>query len=187
MAAVPPPGQDEQHVLVARSVTGDQEAIQRLIEIIEPEIQRLVAILGDREEQDDLVQDAMERVLSGLSRFRGEGPLLHWVRQITRWTCADATRRRIRQRRRDERLVANAELHATAGGITELGTLIEQLDGDRRDAFLATQVLGLSYAEAAAVLDCPIGTVRSRVARARAELIEALSDTDVGLPVRRQA
>lgn len=187
MAAVPPPGQENLDDLVNRSVAGDVESLQRLIATVTPEIRRLVDVLGDREELDDLAQDAMERVLTGLPRFRGEGPFLHWVRQITRWTCADAARRRMRQRRRNEQLAATASRHIDAGEVTELSSLIEQLDADRRDAFIATQVLGLPYAEAAAVLDCPIGTVRSRVARARADLVEALDGTEEALPRRRRA
>ncbi len=50
--------------------------------------------------------------------------------------------------------------------------LLEEIDPDRREAFVLTQVLGLSYDEAAIVLDCPIGTIRSRVARARVELAD---------------
>jgi len=187
MAAVPPPGPNDLVDLVTRSVAGEIESLERLTVVIEPEIRRLVGILGDLEDRDDLIQDSMERVLSGLPRFRGEGPFLHWVRQITRWTCADATRRRMRQRRRNEQLAATASRHIDAGEVTELSSLIEQLDADRRDAFIATQVLGLPYAEAAAVLDCPIGTVRSRVARARADLIKALDSTEEALPRRRRA
>jgi RNA polymerase sigma-70 factor (ECF subfamily) len=51
------------------------------------------------------------------------------------------------------------------------------LDPDRRAAFVLTQLIGLSYAETASVLGVPIGTVRSRVARARADLIEQLDGT----------
>jgi RNA polymerase sigma-70 factor (ECF subfamily) len=187
MAAVPPPGPNDLVDLVTRSVAGEIESLERLTVVIEPEIRRLVSILSDLEDRDDLIQDSMERVLSGLPRFRGEGPILHWVRQITRWTCADATRRRMRQRRRNEQLAATASRHIDAGEVTELSSLIEQLDADRRDAFIATQVLGLPYAEAAAVLDCPIGTVRSRVARARADLVEALDGTEEAFPRRRRA
>jgi RNA polymerase sigma-70 factor (ECF subfamily) len=52
--------------------------------------------------------------------------------------------------------------------------LVDGLETDRREAFVLTQLLGCSYAEAAAVCDVPVGTIRSRVARAREDLIGAL-------------
>ena len=54
--------------------------------------------------------------------------------------------------------------------------LLARLDPDRREAFVLTQLLGLPYAEAAEVAGCPVGTIRSRVARARGDLIAALTD-----------
>jgi RNA polymerase sigma-70 factor (ECF subfamily) len=54
---------------------------------------------------------------------------------------------------------------------------VDALATDRREAFVLTQLLGLSYAEAAEVLGCPVGTIRSRVARARGDLVEALGRT----------
>ena len=53
--------------------------------------------------------------------------------------------------------------------------LLSRLDPDRREAFVLTQLLGLPYAEAADVAGCPVGTIRSRVARARADLVESLA------------
>ena len=55
-----------------------------------------------------------------------------------------------------------------------LRALLAELDPDRREAFVLTQVVGLSYAEAAEVCGCPVGTIRSRVARARDHLVAAL-------------
>ena len=52
--------------------------------------------------------------------------------------------------------------------------LLDGLAADRREAFALTQVVGLSYEEAAEVISCPIGTVRSRVARARSDLLAAV-------------
>ena len=60
----------------------------------------------------------------------------------------------------------------------ELDVILGQLDDDRRAAFVLTQVLGLHYDEAADVLGCPIGTIRSRVARARNDLVEMMSHAD---------
>ncbi|MFE4210637.1 sigma factor-like helix-turn-helix DNA-binding protein, partial [Streptomyces goshikiensis] len=58
-----------------------------------------------------------------------------------------------------------------------LAELLATIPAERRDVFVLTQVLGLPYAEAATALGCPIGTIRSRVARARASLMELLTDT----------
>ncbi len=191
MAVAPPHGQNDLSPLVRAAQSGDRGALSALIAQIEPDIRRLVLLLGDFDATDDLVQDAMERIISGLDRFRGDGPFLNWVRQITRWTCADSARRRARIRHRDARLARDTVTAETpvaeSSGATELGELIEGLDGDRRDAFIATQILGLSYAEAAAVLDCPIGTVRSRVARARVDLISQLDPCDSVETLRRRS
>ncbi len=61
-------------------------------------------------------------------------------------------------------------------GRADLDDLLRSLDDDRRAAFVLTQVLGLHYDEAAEVLGCPIGTVRSRVSRARTDLVEMMYD-----------
>jgi len=58
--------------------------------------------------------------------------------------------------------------------------LLDVLDDDRRTAFVCTQLLGLSYSETAEICHVPVGTIRSRVARARGQLIEALDDTEGG-------
>ena len=54
---------------------------------------------------------------------------------------------------------------------------VQRLDPDRREAFALTQLAGLSYEEAATIVGCPIGTIRSRVARARADLRAAMSES----------
>ena len=68
-----------------------------------------------------------------------------------------------------------------------LRRLLADLTSPFREAFVATQVLGLSYAEAAEICDCPVGTIRSRVARARDELIAALDDEADGATSDRAA
>ena len=95
--------------------------------------------------------------------------------------CADAVRTRRRRRfslvRDDadlESLAAVADADTVAEGAT-VNDLLARLDVDRREAFVLTQLLGLSYAEAADVAGCPVGTIRSRVARARADLVDALA------------
>ena len=58
--------------------------------------------------------------------------------------------------------------------------LLDGLDPDRREAFVLTQIVGLSYEDAAGVVGCPIGTIRSRVARARADLLAVVASADAG-------
>ena len=57
-----------------------------------------------------------------------------------------------------------------------LDDVLAHLDPDRRSAFVLTQVFGLQYDEAAEVLDCPVGTIRSRVARARVDLVAMMRE-----------
>ena len=166
--------EDWNAVLLAAGA-GDAVAARRFFAWARTEIEPLCRHLGDGDSIDDLVQETYERIVRSMHRYRGDGPAVHWVRQITRRVCADAARRRQRIRRRDRRLnettVSESDLDQ---GTAELDDVLDGLDPDRRDAFVLTQILGLSYAEASEVLDCPIGTVRSRVARARLDMIDHL-------------
>lgn len=99
---------------------------------------------------------------------------------IARRVCVDEIRRRTRRRALDERLrrrrrpAFDAIDDRSASGALE--DLVARLDPDRRAAFVLTQLLGLSYAEAAEVCGCAVGTIRSRVSRARHSLLDALGD-----------
>lgn len=63
-------------------------------------------------------------------------------------------------------------------GASDLEALLAGLDTDRRSAFVLTQIVGCSYEEAAEICGCPVGTIRSRVARARADLIAVVRRAD---------
>jgi RNA polymerase sigma-70 factor (ECF subfamily) len=96
-----------------------------------------------------------------------------WLLSIARRACADHVRRRQRQRRLVDRLTVEAACRGDAvdaGDVSETVDLLGRLDPDRREAFALTQLAGLSYVEAATIVGCPIGTIRSRVARARDDL-----------------
>ena len=103
-------------------------------------------------------------------------PFQAWLLSIARRVCADDVRRRTRARRLADRLDRFAG-DGVALDHESVDHLLDALEPDRRDAFVLTQVVGLSYEEAAEVMDCPIGTVRSRVARARADLAASVSRT----------
>jgi RNA polymerase sigma-70 factor (ECF subfamily) len=102
-----------------------------------------------------------------------------WLLGIARRTCADHLRAVVRRRRLDARLAAEAWTdRPVPDPAHRLSTadLLSRLSAERRTAFVLTQVIGLSYAEAAAVEEVPIGTIRSRVARARDELVTAVAE-----------
>ncbi len=161
--------------LARRAVTGDDGAIADLVALAFPDVVRLCGHLGSGFETDDLVQDTFLRVVRSLPRFRFECEVRTWILSIARNTCADAVRNvsRRRQREHDGPAVDAPE----SGDMTlriELTQALDSVPFDFREAFVMTQMFGLSYAEAAEAIGVPIGTVRSRVARCRALLIEAV-------------
>ena len=119
------------------------------------------------------------RVVRALPAFRGDSSGRTWLLSIARRACADAIRRNVRSRRRDALVGVRADVTvADPGPRTEIEMLLADLDHDQRLAFVLTQLHGCSYAEAAVVCDVPIGTIRSRVARARAGLVDTLRAAD---------
>ena len=160
-------------MLALRAKAGDRRALEEVFERVRPDVLRLCGYLGQPADPNDLCQEALERALGSLHRFRGDGSARSWFLSIARRTCADATRRMGRQRNLRAKLVASqtGDLSHDPLGWGAVAEALAVLDDDRREAFVLTQFLGLSYPEAADTLGCPVGTIRSRVARARADLI----------------
>jgi RNA polymerase sigma-70 factor (ECF subfamily) len=152
---------------------GDDVAVRELVRRTQPAVWRMCAALGSPGEEDDLVQETYMRALRALDTYRGEAPVQPWLLSIARRVCADHVRRRVRQRRLVDRL-SMTTLPNEPPALDGLIDLLDVLSDDRREAFVLTQVVGLSYEDAAAAAECPIGTIRSRVARARADLLAAL-------------
>jgi RNA polymerase sigma-70 factor (ECF subfamily) len=150
---------------------GDNVAVRELVRHTQPAIWRLCNVLGSPGEEDDLVQETYLRAFRSLSNYRGDAPIVAWLMTIARRVCADHVRSRVRQRRLVGVLAQEADDQWEAAPGNPTLELLDRIDPDRREAFVLTQVAGLSYDEAAVVLDCPIGTIRSRVARARADLV----------------
>jgi RNA polymerase sigma-70 factor (ECF subfamily) len=175
---------DELERLATHAVDGDPVAAAALVRATQTDVWRLCAALGDRQSADDLTQETYLRAFGSLHRFEGRSSLRTWLLAIARRVCADAVRSRRRRRLTLVREDAELELLSGGDGADRVGEgavvtdLLGRLDADRREAFVLTQLLGLPYAEAAEVAGCPVGTIRSRVARARGDLVEALSAAD---------
>jgi RNA polymerase sigma-70 factor (ECF subfamily) len=169
-----PTTEDPLRRLVEAAVEGDDIAVGELVRLTQPAVWQVCTVLGSPGEVEDLVQETYLRALGALARYRGEAPVRVWLLAIARRVCADHVRRRQRRRRLFERLGRHTtDVAAPAHEVVD--DLLDVLDADRREAFVLTQLVGLSYEEAAAVVGCPIGTIRSRVARARADLLTAVT------------
>jgi RNA polymerase sigma-70 factor (ECF subfamily) len=159
--------------LVARE--GDRAALAGFVRRAQPDVWRLCRHLVSWRDADDLTQDVFVRAIGALRSFRGESSARTWLLAIARNACADHLRRTVRRRDAARRIDGRARTLPDPSGSIALDELLHALDPDRRAAFVLTQLLGLSYEETAEVCRCPVGTIRSRVSRARADLVAAMT------------
>jgi len=164
--------------LLVQARDGDRLALGAAVRLSQAEVWRVAAHLVGPGEADDVTQDVYLRAWRALPGFRAESSGRTWLLSITRRACVDAVRRQARWRRLTARLHAESAARSVVGaGMDEahgLGDLITRLSPAQREAFVLTQIAGCSYAEAADLCGVEIGTIRSRVARARQELVESV-------------
>ncbi len=166
--------------LAVAAARGDDRALERFIRLTRDDVWRLVGYLGDRRNADDLTQETYLRAIKSLPRYSGTAPARTWLLSIARRVVVDQVRYDMSRPRMDlhssadtiASITARSERHEMR---VEVQMLIDALDTDRREAFVLTQVLGVSYAEAASICGCPVGTIRSRIARARDDLQAAMT------------
>ncbi|WP_240135940.1 sigma-70 family RNA polymerase sigma factor [Streptomyces sp. MUM 178J] len=165
---------------------GDPDAVERFVHALHRDVWRYVAYLSaDPQAADDLSQDTFLRALGSLHRFEGRSSARTWLLSIARRAVVDsirhaAARPRLSDTEDWQSAAERAQPHGLPGfedGIA-LAELLSGIPAARREAFVLTQVLGMPYAEAALAIGCPIGTVRSRVSRARTALLELLAAAD---------
>ncbi|MGW2466971.1 sigma-70 family RNA polymerase sigma factor [Streptomyces bauhiniae] len=170
--------------MAARS--GDAHAVEQFVRALHRDVQRYVARLcGDPQSVDDLAQDTFVRALGSLHRFEGRSSARSWLLSIARRAVIDSYRHAAARPRLSDGpdwqvAVERAQPRGLPGfddGIALLD-LLDALPEERREAFLLTQVAGLPYAQAAEAGACPVGTVRSRVARARETLKDLLDEAE---------
>ena len=170
-------GDDDQVTGLALAAgRGDRAALDQFIKATQRDVWRTVAYLADPGSADDLTQETYLRALGSLPRFTGRSTARTWLLSIARRVVVDQIRRKQARPRTVTLVEPTVEMQQPTRqfeDIVEIRMLLDGLDSDRRDALLLTQILGLSYAEAAEVCGCPVGTIRSRVARARDDLLRA--------------
>lgn len=169
--------------LLARHLDGDPRAFG---EVVRRHRDRLWAValrtLGDREEAADAVQDALVSAYRAAHTFRGQSAVTTWLHRITVNACLDRARKAaarpaspIAEPERLETLVEPQESAAAPAERRalhrELLAALAQLPHDQRAALVLVDMQGYPVAEAARILDVPVGTVKSRCARGRARLL----------------
>ncbi len=139
-------------------------------------------MLGNRGDAEEVAQEVFLRVHRSIRKFRGESRLSTWLYAITSRLCLSRLKSGGRGRLAGEAALARVPDGNPAPGTTleaaEAGAAVHraiaQLDGEQRAVVVMRDIHGLSYEEIAAALDLPLGTVRSRLHRARMELKERL-------------
>jgi RNA polymerase sigma-70 factor (ECF subfamily) len=175
---------DTDQELVRRVQAGDQSAFNLLVLKYQHRVLKLVGrFVNDPTEAEDVAQEAFLKAYRALASFRGDSAFYTWLYRIAINTAKNAL---VSQRRRPvdfdldlqdpdqyERQARLKEADTPEGVLLtdEIRTVVEeameQLPEDLRTAIVLRELEGLSYEEIAEAMDCPVGTVRSRIFRAR--------------------
>src|SRR6266478_4231778 len=186
----PAPKDVDERALIERCRAGDVAAFEPLVEKYRQRVWRLAfQVLRDREEAWDCAQDAFVRAFQSLGSFRGQSAFYTWLFRIAMNVATDRLRSRGAQARAfGNQPVPEEEWERTAADpgvgpdeVTEgaerrarISQALDALPPNARAIIMLSDVEGLSYREIATVLNCPIGTVMSRLHNARRRLRTAL-------------
>jgi RNA polymerase sigma-70 factor, ECF subfamily len=165
---------DEVSDLAVAAGRGDRDAAAALIRATQRDVWRFLLYLVGHADAEDLTRETFIRALRDVHRFRAHGSGRTWLLAIARRVAADHSRTAARSRSAPDQ----DWTHAGPGQdeTVAINGAVRDLPHDRRDAYVLTQVLGLDYAAAAEVCDCPAGTIRARVASARHDLVAVLAE-----------
>jgi RNA polymerase sigma-70 factor (ECF subfamily) len=180
----------DERVLIERCRAGDIEAFEPLVEKYRQRVWRLAfQVLRDREEAWDCAQDAFVRAFQSLASFRGQSAFYTWLFRIAMNVATDRLRSRGAQARAFgtqaipaeewERTAPDPEARPDEAALgaerrERISQALDTLPPNARAIIMLSDVEGLSYREIASVLNCPIGTVMSRLHNARKRLRSAL-------------
>jgi RNA polymerase sigma-70 factor, ECF subfamily len=180
------PSSDDEAVteLALAAARGNARALEAFIKATQQDVWRFVTYLSEAATADDLTQETFLRAIGAIERFSGRSSARTWLLAIARRVVADHIRHAQSRPRTapgaDPEHVLNGDRHARGfEDLVEVTTMIAGLATEQREALLLTQLLGLPYADAAEVCGCPVGTIRSRVARARDALLADVERDDL--------
>ena len=183
-------------VLLQRARKGEMAAFEALVSAYERRVYSL-ALRSTGSEQDaaDVTQEVFFRAYRALDTFRGDSGFSTWLYRITMNLCVDLARKNSAPPPASLDEEQSAEISETRGGYQpetaletnelrrELDTALSLISEEHRRIVLLRDVGGMSYADIAAALDLEVGTVKSRLARARAALRKILIERgNISLP-----
>lgn len=184
---------DDDRSLVAAAQAGDRAALDRLLRRHYDRVHAICRRLtGSTADAEDAAQEAMIAIVRGLPRFDGRSAFTTWMYRIATNATLDELRRRkrrpaLRTATDDGTIVEDVDplSHRLVTGVEtriDLDRALGGLPDEFRVPVVLRDVADLDYAEIAATLDIPIGTVKSRIARGRALLINALAPENSAPP-----
>ena len=163
--------------LALKAGQGDRAALTDFIQATQKDVWRLLAHLGGQDIADDLTQETYLRVMSALPCFAARSSARTWILSLARRVWVDNIRHDMARPRKastqPEAIEARTPSSSTWTEWVDARLLIDALPPERREALILTQILGYTYEEAAKITGVRIGTIRSRVARARTDVIAA--------------
>jgi len=166
---------------IHRARAGDLRAFESLVREYQADVWRFAYHLTrNRAMAEDVTQEAF---LKAFRSFRGEAKFSSWLLRITRNCAVDAYRRTRREGPMQddvlESLLAERPVAQAASGVEErlrIADAVRRLPLELREPFVTIEVMGFNYEEASAILGVKLGTVKSRMHRARAALIRTLTE-----------
>jgi RNA polymerase sigma-70 factor (ECF subfamily) len=164
--------------VVAAARRGDTQAFETLVRAYQSDIWRLCFhLLGNAAAADDATQDAFVRAYRFIHRYRGDSKFSTWLFSIARNCALDEIRRNQRRRRVSDLVEKQPESEPARAELgIEVREAVMALPMELREPLVMIDALGQSYAEVAEALDLPVGTVKSRVHRARETVVAALGE-----------
>jgi len=180
LALQPMGPEDVGAAVLDRARQGDEEAFATIVQVYDRRLRGLAyRVLGDPNRMDDALQEAYVRAFRALPRFRGDAKLSTWLFRITYNACLDELARanKVSHLPLDELAEQASEAPEPGDALglrEELATALAALAPEERAALVLVDAEGFDYSAAAKTLGIPVGTVASRLSRARSSLRGAL-------------
>ncbi len=174
-------------LMLQRARRGDAAAFETLVAPYERNIYlACFKLMGNGQDAGDCAQEALLKAYRAMNSYRSEANLSTWLYRIAYNVCLDALRKRKRQQAESLEALSESGFAPEDKGQTPYGALeakermaalrrgLDQLPEDMRAALLMSQVEDMGYEEISKITDTPVGTVKSRINRARLKLKEIL-------------